>query len=249
MPAEESTALHRKPIKDEVFDILHERIIAGRYSAGEWLRQEDIASQLGVSMTPVREALGLLASAGLAERVPYRGVRVLRPSPVEIADSYGMRLLLESAAVSAAAAQISVAQLAKLEAILDEGKCLIKLEELPRQRVLNREFHQGIACASGNGLLAKIYTTVLNTFPDWMLYEYMFRHPELLEDSIREEHAEHRAILEALAAHDPELALRKTVAHILNRGRELEAFLGVARELVAAREAQVAPLLAGLGTT
>ena len=72
--------VHRKPLKEEVFEILHGRIIAGQYSAGEWLRQEEISSQLGVSMTPVREALDLLVSSGLAERVPYRGVRILEPS-------------------------------------------------------------------------------------------------------------------------------------------------------------------------
>ncbi|MGZ6316095.1 MAG: GntR family transcriptional regulator, partial [Anaerolineales bacterium] len=84
-------AVHRKPLKEEVFDVLHGRIIAGQYSAGEWLRQEEISSLLGVSMTPVREALDLLVSAGLAERVPYRGVRILEPSPKEILNSYGLR--------------------------------------------------------------------------------------------------------------------------------------------------------------
>ena len=110
----ETLAVHRKPMKDEIFDILHQRIIAGQYASGRWLRQEEISSQLGVSMTPVREALDLLVSAGLAERVPYRGVRIIEPSKQEIVDSYGMRLLLESAAVYAAALCISGAQVAKL---------------------------------------------------------------------------------------------------------------------------------------
>src|SRR5512136_2105185 len=110
----ETTVVHRKSLKEEVFEVLHSRIIAGQYSAGEWLRQEDISSQMGVSMTPVREALDLLVSAGLAERVPYRGVRILEPSRKEILDSYGMRLLLESAAVFGAARHSSGAQVAQL---------------------------------------------------------------------------------------------------------------------------------------
>ncbi len=67
---QELIGLRRKPIKDEIFNVLHERIVAGQYSPGQWLRQEDISSQLGVSMTPVREALDLLVSAGMAEESP-----------------------------------------------------------------------------------------------------------------------------------------------------------------------------------
>src|SRR5512141_475371 len=95
----EIESIQKRPLKEDVFDALHEKIVSGKYKPGEWLRQDDIATQLGVSMTPVREALDLLVAAGLAERVPYRGVRVLEPSSREIVDSYGMRLLLECAAV------------------------------------------------------------------------------------------------------------------------------------------------------
>src|SRR3990172_10809125 len=90
--------LTHKPLKEEIYDALHRQIIAGKYGPGDWLRQEDIASQMGVSMTPVREALDLLVAAGLAERVPYRGVRVLQLSTQEIIESYGLRIMLEPAA-------------------------------------------------------------------------------------------------------------------------------------------------------
>jgi len=83
--------LTHKPLKEEVYDALHRQIIAGKYKPGDWLRQEDIATQMGVSMTPVREALDLLVSTGLAERVPYRGVRVREMSVKDIADAYGLR--------------------------------------------------------------------------------------------------------------------------------------------------------------
>jgi len=241
--SEDKKAVHHQPLKENIFEFLHERIIAGGYAPGEWLRQEDISSQLGVSMTPVREALDLLVSAGLAERVPYRGVRVLQPSAREIADSYMMRLLLESAAVHAAALNITSAELQELEAILGRSKSLVTLKDMSSERVLNRELHSLIAAASGNQLLHKTYMTVLNTFPDWMLYEYMFRHPELLDQSIHSEYGEHCAIVDALAGHDPELAVQKTVAHLTNRGRELEAYLGVPGELIRASETQVLPLL------
>lgn len=240
---QETNTILRKPMKDEVFDVLHERIIAGQYAPGEWLRQDDISSQLGISMTPVREALDLLVSAGLAERIPYKGVRILKPTVQEIVDSYAMRLLLECSAVYSAAYNISVDQISTLEKILDRSKLLVDLKDMSRARVLSRELHGTIVLASGNTLLHKIYLNVLNTFPDWMLYEYIFRHPELLDKSICNEYQEHRGIVDAITDHQPELAVNRTIEHITNRGRELESYLNVPRELVRTKEAGILPLI------
>ena len=237
------TVVNRKPLKDEVFDVLHSRIIAGEYAAGSWLRQEEISSHLGVSMTPVREALDLLVSTGLAERVPYRGVRVLAPSSREILNSYGLRLLLEPTATYAAAVNASAEQVLQLRAILAESKELVTLDDMSRLRVLSRELHGGLVAASGNPLLHRSYVTALNTFPDWMLFEYLFRHPEILAESMREEYEEHAGIVEAVAGHNPALAAGCTIDHILNRGKELHTYLGIAYEEIRAAEDQVLPLL------
>lgn len=237
------TTVHRRSLKEEVFEVLHGRIIAGQYSAGEWLRQEEISSQLGVSMTPVREALDLLVSAGLAERVPYRGVRILEPSSKEILNSYGMRLLLESAAVFAAACAATASQVSQLRSILAESRSFVRLSEMSRQRVLSRQLHSAIVAASGNTQLHRMYITILNTFPDWMLYEYLFRHPELLDESMENEFREHSAIVEAVARHEPQVAVDRTLDHLMNRGKELEVYLGIPRDLVRATENQVLPLL------
>ncbi len=103
-----SSFFTKNPSKTRVFDLLSARLIAGKYSPGEWLRQEESSSQLGVSQTPVREALDLLVSAGLAERVPYRGVRIREFSHDEILDAYILRLQLESLTVRLAALNTTV---------------------------------------------------------------------------------------------------------------------------------------------
>ncbi|MEW5827534.1 MAG: GntR family transcriptional regulator [Chloroflexota bacterium] len=229
-------SVQRKPLKEEIFDILHNRIIAGKVAPGEWLRQEDISSQLGVSQTPVREALDLLVSAGLAERVPYRGVRVLQLNADEIADAYAMRLLLESTAAHAAASNCTAEQLEVLRALIEKTRPLVALSEMSMQRQLNREFHQMLVAASGNPLLARLYAMVANQFPDWMLYEYMFRHPELLEASLAQEYREHLAIVEAIAAGQGQTAAQQAREHIRNLGRELVTFLQVPEELLIERE-------------
>jgi len=228
--------VNRKPLKEEIFEVLHKRIIAGKYAPGDWLRQEEIASQLGVSQTPVREALDLLVSAGLAEREPFRGVRVMQLSAEEIAESYGMRLFLECTAAAAAAEIISEDHLQSLVKIIEQTKDLITLNDMSTQRHLNREFHLGIVAASGNSLLSKLYEMVTNSFPDWMLYEYMFRHPELLEASLDQEYQEHMAIIHALGAHDGARSARETLVHIQNLGGELVSYLGIPQELLKAKE-------------
>lgn len=225
-----------KPLKEEIYDALHRQIIAGKYGPGDWLRQEDIASQMGVSMTPVREALDLLVSAGLAERVPYRGVRVREMSAKDIADAYGMRLILESLAAREAALRITPEQISRLEKIVAEVKKHVKLNEMPLERQLSGEFHMIIAEASGNDLLVKLYAMVANAFPDWLLYEAVYRKPELLNDSLSQTYEELRAILDAVKKGDSDLAVQKSMDHVLDSGKWMKEYLNIPAELLREKE-------------
>ena len=237
-PNSEFEQVQRKPLKEEIFEILHKRIIAGKHAPGDWLRQEEISSQLGVSQTPVREALDLLVSNGLAVREPFRGVRVIQLSKDEIAESHGMRMILECSAAASAAVRISAEELQRLADLIEQTKNLMTLNDMSQLRHINREFHLGIVEASGNSLLIRLYTMVINSFPDWMLYEYMFRHPELLEGSLHEEYDEHRAIVDALAAHDKIRASQATQVHINNLGEELVNFLDIPQDLMVTKGIQ-----------
>ena len=100
---ENGELLRKRSLTDEVYEYLSGKIIAGKYSSGDWLRQEDISTLLGVSQTPVREALDRLVASGLAERVPYRGVRVPILEPKEIIDAFLLRLILETTGARLAA--------------------------------------------------------------------------------------------------------------------------------------------------
>jgi DNA-binding GntR family transcriptional regulator len=235
--------LQKKSLKEGVFELLHQRIVAGRYSPGEWLRQEEISTQLGVSQTPVREALDLLVSVGLAERVPYRGVRVPKWSAEEIVDAYVLRLILESAAARMAALNIKSEALKELRATIEQTRELVKLEDMSTHRQLNKRFHLMIAEASENFLMSKLYEMASNLFPDWRLYEYMFRHPELLELSLKREYKEHQAIVEAIAQGDPDEAAARTIQHIRNLRGELIGYLGVPETLLDEKELQIITLL------
>jgi DNA-binding GntR family transcriptional regulator len=224
--------LQRKSLKEEIFDVLHEKIIAGKVLPGEWLRQEDIATQLGVSMTPVREALDLLVSVGLAERVPYRGVRVPQPSSDEIVESYAMRLLLEAAGARAAALKREQIQVDELKRILSRMKGLLSLNDMSTLRQLSRQFHQSVVAIGKNSSLDRLYGMVMNSFPDWMLYEYLFRHTDLLESSLSSEYQEHMALVEAIEAGDADLAEQRAIVHIRQLGQELVEYLGIPYEVL-----------------
>jgi len=235
--------LRKRSLKESVFDLLHQRIVTGKYGPGEWLRQEELSSQLGVSQTPVREALDLLVSVGLAERVPYRGVRVPKWDRSEIVDAYILRLVLESAAARLAAQNITIEQQNSLLKTVEQTKSLTRLEDMSSHRRLNKQLHQLIADASGNTLMSKLYKITSNLFPDWRLYEYMFRHPELLKDSLEREYLEHLGLVEAISAHNPEEAGRRAVQHIQNLKPELVNYLGVSEELIEQKECQIQQLL------
>jgi DNA-binding GntR family transcriptional regulator len=235
--------LVHKPFKEEIYDALHRQIIAGKYGPGDWLRQEDIATQMGVSMTPVREALDLLVATGLAERVPYRGVRVREMSAKDVADAYGLRLVLEAIIAREAALHITTGQIARLEKIMDEMKKRVRLHEMPQERQLSREFHASIAEASGNDLLIKLYAVVANAFPDWLLYEAIFRNPELLAGSVAQTYEEHTAIMDALMKGDADKAVQTSIAHVLDSGKWLEEYLKIPPDLLREKEQLVLSLI------
>ncbi len=231
--------LTHKPLKEEIFDALHRQIIAGKYGPGDWLRQEDIAGQMGVSMTPVREALDLLVASGLAERVAYRGVRVREMSPKDVADAYGLRLLLEVTIAQEAARNITAEQIKTLEKMMVEMQKHGTLDEMPLARQLAREFHNAIAEATGNDLLVKLYGVVSNAFPDWLLYEALFRHPDIVTGSMSATHDEHTAIIDALKKRDGEKTAQKSVEHLMESGKWLEEYLNIPAKLLREKENQI----------
>jgi DNA-binding GntR family transcriptional regulator len=240
---ETNEILRRRSLTDEVYDYLYEKIIAGKYTTGDWLRQDDISIQLGVSQTPVREALDRLVTSGLAERVPFRGVRVPKLESKEIIDAFFLRLVLENFAVRLASINIQPEQILALSEIVDKTETMISLDDMSALRQLNKEFHTRIVESAGSTLLNKLYEMATNSFPDWMLYEYLFRHPELLQTSLKREYQEHKAIVEALSRNDPHSASESVLQHIKNLGDELEVYLDISGKSIQEIENLIEPMI------
>jgi DNA-binding GntR family transcriptional regulator len=242
-PGRSNELLEKRLLPDEVFELLHYRIVTGQFRPGRWLRQQELAEELGVSPTPIREALDRLVSAGLAQRYPYRGVQVHQPTAGETIEAYVMRGLLEVAVARLAALHIDPETLETLHAVLGQMEKLETLEDVPRHRLLNKQLHRTIAEASGNALLAQLHGVALNKFPDWLLYERMFHQREPVPRMPEQSNRDHRALVDAVAAHNPDLAERRARDHLQHVGEELAEMLQIPASLLREKELELWPFL------
>jgi DNA-binding GntR family transcriptional regulator len=220
-----------RPLSDLVFQRLRDAIIDGRLAPGWWLRQEALAQELGVSQMPVRDALKRLVGDGLAERIPYRGVRVVEFSPEDIMDMFAVRMVLEGLAVRYAAPRISDEELERLRENLRLAAQHSRQQQMARRRELNDEFHLTICRASGHRYLVRQVEALWSWFPSVMLYEGMRRQEELSAARLAREHEEHGAILAALEQHNAQQAEEATRQHVHNLLQELTEVLGVPQDL------------------
>ena len=149
-----------------------------------------------------------------------------------IAESYATRLLLEKAVNRAAALNREQAHVDALKRIVAQSKKLIRLDDMSASRKLSGDFHATVADATKNSTLIRVYNVAANSFPDWMLYQAMFKYPDELEQSIKEEYQEHLAITEAIAARDAKLAERCAEEHIRDIGNQIVVYLGVPQEML-----------------
>lgn len=228
-----------KSLAELSHEAIRERILSGNFGPGEWLRQEELSQQLGVSHTPVREALDLLVADGLAERVPNRGVRVSPIDDNEIAEVYCLRLLLEPIVVGLAALNISKGGIDHLGKIVDQAEKLTSLEHMPSRRKMNREFHIKISKNCGNATLKRLHEIVWNKFPDWMLYEGLYRDPNSLTPRLQREIEEHRALLDAIANRNVEQAKLVCTSHIIVMKTDLIEVFEISSQVLEEKQRQI----------
>ena len=210
---------HRQ-LRKLVADQLRAAILDGHFKPGEWLRQERVAQELGVSQMPVREALKELAAEGLIEHVPYRGVRVVTLSVEDIEDLYEQRAFLESRAAEKAAESISEGELAELKAMLAEMESLPP-EQITQYRKVNRNFHEMIFHISRREYLIRTLTQMWEAYPTMLIGNFAETARQPLPQRDEQDQMEHRAIVAALEAHDGKRAGEAMKAHILSAAGHL----------------------------
>ncbi|MEU6868711.1 GntR family transcriptional regulator [Streptomyces sp. NPDC046876] len=193
---------------DRVYRHVKQGVLERRYEGGTLLTEGGLADAVGVSRTPVREALLRLETEGLLKLYPKKGALVLPVSVQEIADVIETRLLVEEFTVRAAV-PAPPALLERLAALLEEQRRHAAEGDLAAMTAADRCFHAEIVRTAGNQILARLYDQ-LRDRQLRMGVALLHAHPERIERTL----AEHAEILGALRAGDAEAAAAAVRGHV-----------------------------------
>jgi DNA-binding GntR family transcriptional regulator len=209
---------------DEIAAAIRKRIMSGQIPIGAQMRQAELATELGVSRTPVREALRQLHTSGLIEVVPNRGAIVRVPSPWEVRDAYEVRAELEGLACERAVSRINDAELDELRAanrsMRDEvakAKATGPVDAEPPTVEYNDAFHTLIHRVADNEWLTREINEINHAFPRNVSWLVLTGNKRQREENV----AEHDRIVDALAAGDAQTARTEMQAHVKNAGEQL----------------------------
>lgn len=181
-------SLTRTALREQIREVLLERILKGELQPGDRIVELQIARELGTSQAPVREALSELQSLGFVEHEPYRGTRVRRITEEELAEIYPVRAALEDLAAQEAASKLD-GRVGELEVEFDAMRDAADRDDLQDLAAHDATFHHLIVEAAGNRVLlstwrtlrveARVVVTALKTDID--LHELAELHRPLLE--------------------------------------------------------------------
>ena len=204
----------RKPLREEVYQVLRKAIIEGKLRGGARLVETEIAQQLGISRTPVREAIHMLESEGMVSSIPRKGYVVADFSAQEVEEIFGVRQVLEGYAGRLATSRISVTQLDELKVIYARSlKCVDEQDSASQLFQLNTEFHDLLISCSQNRRLRELIDTVRSSLLSYRL--------ATLTDPAERRHSVegHKLILAALERRDADAVedlIKRHVAHSMN---------------------------------
>lgn len=196
------------PLRDVVFQTLRNAILKGELKPGERLMEMKLAGKLGVSRTPIREAIRMLEQEGLAVTIPRRGAQVAKMTQKDMDDVYDIRRCLEKLAVEYTSGKLSVGQIADLryaQKVFEEAVAEGDNNEIEKK---DWEFHSVIFEATGNSRLISIMSTLQEQLSRyrWAYLQHNTKMQKLIE--------EHRQIVDALEKGSLEESMEATMAHL-----------------------------------
>lgn len=197
-------------LRGRVFNRLREDILSGKYKHGEELKETAIGTELGVSRTPVREALRQLELEGLVNLIPNKGAYVMGITAKDVKDIYQIRSLLEGLCAKWATELVTAEQLADLEEVIYLSEFHAGREHHEQVLELDNKFHELLYKFSGS----KILEHVLSDF-----HHYVQRIRKITmasKDRAVKSNEEHKQIVEAMKTGDAETAERLANQHIMN---------------------------------
>ena len=206
--AARSAVVSRTVLREQVKELLLERILAHEYAPGDRLVETRIAQELGVSQAPVREALRELETLRLVESAPFKGARVRAASDRELAEIYPIRAALEDVAARAASERLA----GKVAPLEREIRRMAKAKDLREQVEHDVRFHKLIVEASGNARLIEMWESLQVEARTMITAIRTGLDPVAVA-------ARHEPIVEALRRRDADAAGREIRRHVEDFGR------------------------------
>lgn len=199
------------PLRDVVFNTLRQAILTGELKPGERLMEIHLANRLGVSRTPIREAIRKLELEGLVTMIPRRGAEVAEITEKSLQDVLEVRRALDALSVELACDRISEAELEQLEIACKSFEEAIARKDLKKIAHADVALHDIIVKATGNARLVQM----VNNLSEQM-YRYRF---EYIKDESNHQRLieEHRIIYESLKQKEKEVASQTAKLHIDNQ--------------------------------
>lgn len=208
--APETVDKSRGRLTDEVCKRIADDIVLGHFAPGARLEEYALAERYGVSRTPVREAIKLLAISGLVVYKPNRGASVAQMTPEQLDYTFEAIGELEAACARHAALRMNEAERARLAALHEASRAALQSRDMETYSALNVEFHELIMDAAHNPVLKEV-TAALRTRVT------PFRRTQFRDfERIGASFAEHATIVEALLSGDALGAFREMRAHLLS---------------------------------
>jgi DNA-binding GntR family transcriptional regulator len=201
-------SLAPRALYEEVAELLRQRIFSRELEPGSWIDELKIAEEYGISRTPLREALKVLAAEGLVTMKVRRGAYVTEVSDKDLADVYHLLALLESDAAAVVAQRATDAERTELQALHTE----LEAATADRDRffALNERFHMRLLEIANNRWREQMVADLRKVMK-------LNRHNSLLKSGrIKESLAEHRAVMSALLARDAALTQQRMHEHFRN---------------------------------
>ena len=208
-------------LTEEIENILRERILKGEYGIGERLKENQIANELKVSRTPIREAFRQLEKEGLIESIPNRGSFAMGLTKQDVRDIYAVRAAVEALAVEWAVDRIGEDEIFRLQDAFDRMDFYTRKQDSRKVMELNRTFHEIIYSASGSRFLAQI----LKSYQEYV--EKTRKATVYCSDNLPIILEEHRQILKAIQERNKENAVVLISLHLSNSKNRAEQSLNL----------------------
>jgi DNA-binding GntR family transcriptional regulator len=201
-------SLAPRALYEEVAELLRQRIFARELEPGSWIDELRIAEALGISRTPLREALKVLAAEGLVTMKVRRGAYVTEVNEKDLRDVYHLLALLESDAARVVAQCASAEQMAQISALHADLEQAVGNRD--RFFEINEAFHMLLLELAGNRWRDQMVADLRKVMK-------LNRHSSLFKEGRMEQSlAEHRAIVQALTERQPEQAAKRVSAHFMS---------------------------------